>query len=304
LWLASWPVRWGWVKSLAGAAPLLLRLYNLTAGLGGARSAMHVVLRGRAGVRRVERRWTIVAERGEGLEIPVLAAALLAEDALAGRLDSGATTAAGLLTLDRFEPALAGLALRHEMEERELPPPLYARILGPRVDALPPAVRAMHDLNGEAGAAGEGIVVRGKGLLARLIAAVMRFPPAGAWPLRLAFVEREGVETWTRDFGGHRFASVLGTARGGLIEERFGPMRFHFDLPAGPGGLEMHLRRWSAFRIAMPRFLAPRIAAREWQDEQGRFRFDVAVALPLVGEVVAYQGWLKPIEQGGGAWRE
>jgi hypothetical protein len=45
----------------------------------------------------------------------------------------------------------------------------------------------------------------------------------------------------------------------------------------------------------MPRFLAPRIAAREWQDEQRRFRFDVTVALPLAGEVVAYSGWLLPL---------
>jgi hypothetical protein len=294
LWLASWPVRWRWVGSLNGAAPLLIRLYRLTAGFGGARSAMSMVLRGRAAGRAVERRWTIVAEKGEGLEIPTIGAALLAEDALAGRLAPGARSAISLLDLDRFEPAFAGLAARHEIEERELEPPLYARILGPRFDTLPPAVRAMHDLNGEFGASGEGSVVRGKGPLARLVADFMRFPPEGRWPLRLAFVERNGIERWTRDFGGHRFASALSTARGGLIEERFGAMRFAFDLPAGPDGLEMRLRRWSAFRIPMPRLLAPRIAAREWQDDEGRFRFDVAVALPLIGDVVAYSGWLLP----------
>ena len=69
-------------------------------------------------------------------------------------------------------------------------------------------------------------------------------------------------------------------------------MRFAFALPAGPGGLEMRLCHWSVFRVKLPRFLAPRIAAREWQDKEGRFRFDVAVAMPLVGEVVRYSGWL------------
>jgi NAD(P)-dependent dehydrogenase (short-subunit alcohol dehydrogenase family) len=293
LWLASWPVRWGWLKSLSGAAPLLLRLYRWTAGTGGARSAMKIVLRGRAGGRPVQRCWTIVAEKGEGLEIPVLAAALLAEEALAGRLEPGARNAASLLSLDRFEPAFAGLALRHEIVERMLPPPLYARILGPAFGVLPPAVRDLHDLNGEAGAQGEGKVARGRGALARLVAAFMRFPPAGTWPLRLAFTERNGIETWTRDFGGHRFSSRLRAARGGLIEERFGPMRFAFELPTGPDGLEMRLRHWSAFRIPMPLF-APRIAAREWQDDEGRFRFDVGVVMPLVGEVVGYSGWLVP----------
>jgi hypothetical protein len=303
LWLASWPVRWKWLESLTGAAPLLVRLYRLTAGFGGLRSAMTIALRGRAAGRPVERRWTIVAEKGEGLEIPTLGAALLAEDALAGRLGPGARSAVSLLTLDRFERDFAGLAVRHEIAERALPPPLYAGVLGPRFDALPPAVRAMHDLNGAAGAVGEGKVVRGKGVLARVIAALMRFPPAGTWPLRLAFVEHDGVETWTRDFGGHRFASILSAAPGGLIEERFGPMRFAFELPAGPDRLEMHLHGWSAFLIPMPRFLAPRIAAREWQDEQGRFRFDVGVALPLVGEVVGYRGWLVPLKQGDGTCR-
>jgi NAD(P)-dependent dehydrogenase (short-subunit alcohol dehydrogenase family) len=307
LWLASWPVRWGWLTSLTGAAPLLARLYRLTAGFGGARSAMKIVLRGRRAGRAVERSWTVVAEKGEGLEIPTLAAALLAEDAFAGRLTPGARTAVSLLTLDRFEPAFAGLALRHETDERDLPPPLYERLLGPAFAALPPAVRALHDLCGDAGATGEGKVERGRGLLARLVAAIMRFPPAGTWPLRLTFTERSGSETWTRDFGGHRFSSRLSAARGGLIEERFGPMRFAFDVPAGQDGLEMRLRRWSAFGIPMPRFLAPRIAAREWQDAQGRFRFDVAVALPVLGEVVTYSGWLVPagngVEQGDAGCR-
>ena len=56
----------------------------------------------------------------------------------------------------------------------------------------------------------------------------------------------------------------------------------------------MHLTRWTVFGLRLPLALAPRIEAREWQDEAGRFRFDVAVALPLAGEVVHYTGWLVP----------
>jgi hypothetical protein len=100
------------------------------------------------------------------------------------------------------------------------------------------------------------------------------------------------VERWTRDFGGRTFASELSTARNG-VTERFGPLRFEFDVPCGAGGLEMRLRRWSACRIPLPLLLAPRIAAREWEEE-GRFRFDVDVSLPLVGRVVRYSGWLVP----------
>ncbi len=293
LWLASWPVRRGWLTSLSGARRWLLPLYGLTSFVGGERSAMSIVLCGEAGGRRSERRWTVVAERGEGLEVPTLAAELLAGDILAGRQAPGARTAAALLSFERFEPALARLALRHEFAERALPPPLYARIMGEAFDRLPPAVRWLHDFCRDSGAAGEGRVERGRGLLARALAAAMRFPPQGIWPLHVAFAEQDGVERWTRDFGGHRFSSAL-SAKGGRIVERFGPLRFAFDLPSGPEGLEMKLRGWSAFGVKLPLALAPRIAAREWQEE-GRFRFEVAASLPVAGEIVRYSGWLEPV---------
>jgi hypothetical protein len=59
----------------------------------------------------------------------------------------------------------------------------------------------------------------------------------------------------------------------------------------------MHLRRWSLLGLRLPRFLAPRIAAREWEDEDGRFRFDVRLGFPLAGEIVHYAGWLRPVER-------
>ncbi|HEX8644983.1 MAG TPA: SDR family NAD(P)-dependent oxidoreductase [Allosphingosinicella sp.] len=291
LWLMSWPVRWGWLRSLAAARTWILLLHRLTGRIGGLRSAMSVTLAGRRGGERVERRWTIVAERGDGLHIPTLAAAFLAEDALAGRLAPGARHAAGLLDLAQFEPAFAGLAVRHETVERPLPP-LYARLLGPVFHVLPTAVRALHDIGRCATAEGQGSVVRGRSLFARLIGAVMRFPPAGTWPLRVDFAEKGGGERWTRDFGGHRFASTL-SASGGRVVERFGALRFFFDLPAGPHGLAMHLVRWTCLGIPLPLVLAPHIAAREWE-EAGRFRFEVAVAMPLTGEIVRYSGWLVP----------
>jgi len=105
--------------------------------------------------------------------------------------------------------------------------------------------------------------------------------------------EQDGVETWTRDFGGHRFASHLSERRGHVVE-RFGPIRFAFALPSGPEGLEMQLRRWSIFGMPLPLMLAPKIAAREWE-EDGRFRFDVRVAMPLIGDVVHYTGRLSPV---------
>ena len=121
LWLASWPVRWGWLRSLSGAAGWLLPLQRFTARLDGDRSGMTVAVAGRRGAEKVERRWTLVAVAGDGPEIPTLAAALLAEDILAGRLRAGAYDSSALLPLERFDAAFAGLALAHRIEERVLP---------------------------------------------------------------------------------------------------------------------------------------------------------------------------------------
>jgi len=291
LWLASWPVRWGWLKSLDGAGRWLLPLYRKMLVFGSDRSAMLVVLTGIAQGRPVERRWTLVASDGDGPEIPTLAAELLATDMLAGRVAPGARHAWHALELGRFEPLFAALSVRYETVERDLPPPVYARVMGARFEALPPSVREMHEVHSDRAARGEGAVMRGSNPIARLLSWVMRFPPAGDWPLHVAFAERSGVETWTRDFGGHRFSSRLGEARGRVIE-RFGPIRFAFDLPSDETGLQMRLNRWSIFGIRLPLFLAPRIAAREWQ-EGDRFRFEVDVAMPLIGPVVCYSGWLK-----------
>jgi len=284
LWLASWPVRWGWLGSLRGAAGWLLPLQRLAAGAGSDRSAMSVTLKAPG----LERRWTLVASRGDGPEIPTLAAAVLAEEMLAGRVSPGARDASALLTLEQFEPLFAELSIAHESVERAHVP-LYARAMGEAFQALPPAVRGMHQVHGDGGAAGEGAVRRGRGL-AWLIGRIMGFPPDGSYPLHVGFAEREGKEAWVRDFGGHRFASELSQAGQG-VAERFGPLRFAFDLPSGANGLAMVLRRWTAFGLPMPLALGPRIAAREWQEGE-RFRFEVGVRLPLIGDVIHYSGWL------------
>jgi hypothetical protein len=289
LWLLSWPVRWLSIVSLARAAPLLLPLQRLSRWMSDGSSAMSVRVKGEAGGAFVERQWTLIAADGDGPEIPTLAAVLLAEAAAAGTIAPAARDAGRLLDLDAFEPLFQSLSIRHAITERALPPPLYARVMGERYDALPKAVRTMHRVCGDAGASGEATVERGGNAAARLIAAAMGFPRAGTHPLHVAFIERDGVETWTRTFGDRSFTSHLSEHKGRLVEQ-FGPLRFQFDLPSDARGLEMRIVGWSCFGVPLPLALAPQCIAREWQ-EAGRFHFDVPIALPLVGLIVHYRGW-------------
>ena len=291
LWMASWKVRWRWIASLAPLAPMLLPLQKLTQLWGGDRSGMIVRVFGLAAGARVERRWTLIAERDDGPEIPTLAAALLVERLARRALAAGSRDAGEALTLDEFRPLLGALAVVHETVELPFGEPLYRRVMGQGFDALAPAVRAMHQVIRDGGAAGEAVVARGANPIARLIAWAMRFPVAGEHALHVHFEEADGVERWTRDFGGRRFASELSEAHGELVE-RFGPLRFRFALPVADGGLTMVMTGWSLWRVPLPFALAPRSVAREWE-AGGRFHFDVPIDLSLIGRIVHYSGSLE-----------
>ena len=294
LWLLSWPVRWRWLRRPERLCGPLSILQRWTRGPGSLRSAFEMRLFGTAGERRVERRWTLIADRGDGPEIPSLAIPLLLSRLAAGALPPGARDSGGLLSLADFEPALAALAAVHAVTERTLPPPLYARVMGGRFALLPPAVRAMHEVLCDGGAAGEAEVTGGRNPLTRLLARALGFPPEGRHRLHVAFAERDGRERWTRDFSGRTFASELAQRRGRLTE-RFGLVRFAFDLPSDSTGLGMIIRRWWLGPLPLPLFLAPRSEAREWE-EGGRFHFDVPIGLPLLGALVHYRGWLEPAD--------
>lgn len=290
LWLASWPVRWKWLRSLAPFARWLAPLQGLTARLGSDRSAMSVRLFGLAAGRRVERRWTLIADADHGPEIPALSVPPIIERILRGEEPPGARDAGGALELADYEPSFSTMAIRHGSEERVLPEPLYRRIMGARFEALPAPVRQMHEVLRDGGVSGEAEVIGGANSLGWLIARIMRFPPPGHYAVHVHFTERDGQERWARHFGPYRFASNLSAVDGRLVE-RFGPLRFHFALPSDERGLAMEMKRWSLIGLPLPLSLAPRSRATEWE-EDGRFHFDVPIALPLVGRIVHYRGWL------------
>jgi NAD(P)-dependent dehydrogenase (short-subunit alcohol dehydrogenase family) len=288
--IMGWLVRRRWLRNLDRALPLLLWLQRLTARFGSDRSGMTVRCFGRQQALRVERRWTLIAEQGSGPEIPALAVPVLLSKLRDGTIASGAVDAGTLLSLAEFAPAFAAMPIRHEITERQQPPSLYARVMGDGFDTLPRRVRDMHHVLRDHGTAGRAIVARGPHPLARAVAAIFGFPPAGNHALHVSFAEHDGGETWTRDFAGRAFQSRL-TQRGTYLVESFGSLRFGFDLIGDDSGLSMHMRRWWLGALPLPLALAPRSSAREWQADD-RFHFDVPISLPLIGLIVHYRGWL------------
>lgn len=290
LWLLSWLVSWGWLHSLAGLSRWLLPIQRLTIGRDSGRSAMTVQVKGVCQDQPTIRRWTLIAENGCGPEIPTLAAHLLARDVCKGVLHPGARPASGLLGLSSFRELFVSLSIKDEITTRRYEP-LYRRVLGREFDVLPEPVRVMHDLIGDGGAVGDATVTRGKSGPARLVAAMVGFPPDGTHRVHVTFEEEHGVERWTRRFSHHSFSSEL-MQEGRCLVERFGPMRFYFEMPATARGLKMMMVKWTALGIPLPRALAPRSIATETADG-GDFIFDVAIALPLIGPVTHYKGRLR-----------
>lgn len=291
LWLLSWPVRWRWIRGLDWLIRPGVWAQKALGRIGGDRSAMTMDVKGWQGPDPIHRRWTIIAERGDGPWIPAMAVPLLAARLREGTVAPGARSAAGSLSLEEFERAFTDFAIVTGTEEERVSP-LYARIMGDGFARLPPVVRALHLVNGELAATGAAEVIRGRSLAARLIGWIAGFPPAGRTDLMVRMDEVAGVETWHRDFGGHALFSRLSQHKR-LVVERFGPIRFAMALPNQADGLSMHIVKWWLGPVRMPLFLAPRCVAVE-READGLFHFDVAIRLPLIGPLVHYRGWLEP----------
>lgn len=111
IWLFCWLVRWGWLRSLVPLAPFLHRLQGLTAWLCSDRSAMAVTVCGTRESASANARWTLIADAGDGPEVPTLAAQLIARRIAAGTLTPGARDAGQELSLADFRELFAKLAI-------------------------------------------------------------------------------------------------------------------------------------------------------------------------------------------------
>ena len=289
--------------TLTPMAPLLRWVAQRFHRFGTDRGGMLVEATGRdADGHLVRCRWSLVAEAGDGPVIPTIPALAAVRALDHGRLNEpGARPCVGVLTLAQISAEFRPYRITTTVEEERQPRdrPLFARALGEAAySGLPAAVRTVHTPHPWLLLAGRAAVDGPVGLLARLFAALFRFPATAADTSVEVTIEAIGtVEIWTRNFGGRRFRSSLclePTHTAHRLEEYFWPFAFRLAVTADASGLSMEMTGWRCGKLPLPRVLAPRIVAREWVDEAGRFRFDVSIAIPVAGPVVRYYGWLEP----------
>ncbi|MBV9861399.1 MAG: DUF4166 domain-containing protein [Alphaproteobacteria bacterium] len=298
----AWLVR---LRLLPTAAPLAGLMHWVTnhARWGEHRGGMFVEVAGADGSGAPRRRsWHLLAEGEDGPLIPSMAVEAIVRNVLAGRKPAaGARACVRDLELGDYEALFSRRTIYTGIRDDGMSAaaPLYARLLGDASGALPAAIRAMHDVGGTETmvACGRASVERGPGLLARLAAWIIGFPPAKVdVPVTVRFEAAGSEERWTRTFDDHSFSSRQ-FAGGGrserLLCERFGRLIFAMALVVEDGRLRLVLRRWSAFGVALPMWLCPRSDSYETV-EDGRFHFHVEIGHPLTGLIVRYRGWLAP----------
>jgi hypothetical protein len=294
-------VRLGLLPGIASLAPAMHRVLEALR-FGPHRGGMFVEISGTtAEGESVTRSWHMIAEGDDGPFIPSMAAAAVIRRCLEGRRpEAGARDAAREIELEDYEAMFASRAIVAGIREDRLTPegrPLYRRLLGSSFGELPRPLRAMHDVGPALGAEGRASVERGRSFLAQLVCSAFRLPSSAQdVPIRVRFEAATGKERWHRDFAGNAFSTVQEEGRkrsARLLRERFGPFAFDFALVVDGGRLVLVPRRWSLFGIPLPKSLGPRGDAYE-SAEDDRFNFHVEIALPLLGRLIRYSGWLVP----------
>lgn len=287
---------------LPSFAPLSRLFYNVLNLMkyGEHRGGMFVRAEGARDGQRIERSWHLLAEGDDGPLIPSMAIEGIIRKALNEQPPTpGARPAIHALELSDYDQLFAARTVYTGFREERPSEPIYRRVLGSAFDSLPSDVKALHDNLDERQWSGSASVQRGRGLAARMIASIMGFPKAAETiPVSVTFTPVGDGEKWTRTFGRQSFYSQqkCGNGRNAhLLVERFGIVDIALALVVDGDRLNLVPRRWSVVGLPLPKFLLPRGISFETQRE-GRFCFDVTIALPIVGHIVSYQGSLSRVQ--------
>jgi hypothetical protein len=117
LWLLSWPVRWGWLRSLQPAAGVLLWIAERLRPFGSDRGAMIVEAEGQgANGEAASAKWALDATTNLGPLVPIIPALALIRRVREGwKPEPGAYPCSGILDLDELATILDELGIGHSL---------------------------------------------------------------------------------------------------------------------------------------------------------------------------------------------
>ena len=286
------------LPSLVPLSRLFYRMLNLMR-FGEHRGGMFVRARGTRDGELVEASWHLLAEGDDGPYIPSMAIEAIVRRCLAGEPPApGARPATRALELSDYDALFADKTIYTGFRRADAAAaPVFRKVLGSAFDALPRTLRELHGTSVERRWKGIAQVRSGRGVIARLVGALVGFPRAAdEVPLCVTLAPHGEGERWTRDFAGRTFSSVLRAGTGKneyLLLERFGIVEIALALVVEAGRLYLVPRRWSCLGVRLPGALLPVGTSFECERE-GRFAFDVEIGAPLVGLIAAYRGTLEP----------
>ncbi len=169
---------------------------------------------------------------------------------------------------------------------------LYEQVLADRYETLPPTVRRFHRLTGHHHLTGWVQTRAPATWLARLLARGLGSPrETGEGALQFELHAAIEGEVWTRHFPGRTMRSCLQLV-GGRLQERLGLTQLTFQLEASTEALNMRLVHLKFLGLPCPRWLMPRIVAKETGLGE-HLNFEVSAVVPGVGAVVYYCGYLQ-----------
>jgi hypothetical protein len=120
IWFFSYLVRLGLPLNLPRHAEVLLRFSNIFDCLGTDTGGMHMLLKGKdLHGKPLEIKWFILAENGDGLQIPCVPAIILAKKLFLGAISKrGAIPCMGIITLDEYMDELKEFSIKQTTEPR------------------------------------------------------------------------------------------------------------------------------------------------------------------------------------------
>ena len=173
----------------------------------------------------------------------------------------------------------------------------FEAALGDRFHLLGSQVRQLHGRRATKWS-GQVTVSAAPNPIARMIGKFVSFPPAmDNAPFTLELTQTDAGEQWRRSFDGHDTVSVLRHVDGDILEETFGPVTLHMRPKVKVEQLACDVLGAKLFgKISVPAALVPSSDVAVWQDEAGRYRFDIKGRYPILGGAIRYRGWLLPAE--------